>query len=272
MATGELLNRARETPIAAAEAAEDMAQAIARMTQRHYDRRRHRFDYGAAAVSDEHQSLRAAAAALAGIDPLELSDPDTAKAFWINTYNALAVHIILAGSIATSVRERDDFFTGPHYCVAGHEMTLDAIEHGILRGNARKYMGVKPAFARGDPRIDWRLTQPDPRVHFALYMGAASSPRLRAVPLDDPNATLEQAAREHLDATVGPTPDGGHVRLPRVFRWYTSDFGGSVDDALAFVRARLDDERSDLLAREDIDVVFTPFDWRLNDRYAALAD
>lgn len=269
MASGELLNHARDNPVAAVEAAQGMAQAIARMAERHYDRQRHRFDYGAAAVSDEYQALRAGAAALAGIDPLELNDPETAKAFWINTYNALAIHIILASSIGASVRERDDFFTGPHYCIGGHEMTLDAIEHGILRGNARKYMGLKPAFTRDDRRIEWSLAKPDPRMHFALHMGAVSSPVLRAVPLDQPDATLERAARDYLDATVSAT-QGGHIELPRVFRWYTSDFGGSIDDALAFVRTRLDDDRAESLAREDIDAVFAAFDWRLNDRYAAL--
>ena len=268
--TGELLNRAAGEPIAAAVAADQLERALERLTARHYDANRHRFDYGAAAVADEYDDLRRAVGALAAVDPAELPEPDAARAFWVNVYNALAVHIILETPIATSVREREDFFTGPHYCIHGHEVTLDAIEHGILRGNARKYMALKAPFGEQDPRRAWTFAEVDPRIHFVLYTGAVSSPPLRAVPGQGTDAALEQAAREHLAARVEVDSERGAATLPRLFRWYTGDFGGSIDDTLAFVRTRLDDARAETLAREDIDAAFAAFDWRLNDRYAVL--
>jgi len=263
----ELLNCASHERTADEQAAREIEASLDRMAERHYDPRRHRFDYGSAAVSDDYQAMRRAVGALAGVDPNELADAHRAKAFWINVYNALALHIVLAGSIAASVREREDFFTGPHYCVGPHEMSLDAIEHGVLRGNARKYMGIKPQLARDDPRRKWTLQRPDPRVHFTLYTASVSSPRLRAIPLDQADEALEQATREHLERSVILGDDGETIRLPRLLRWYTGDFGGSLDDALAFVRARLSDARAEALAREDVDVEFARFDWRLNDRY-----
>jgi hypothetical protein len=267
---GELLNRASHERLAAEDAACRLEASLDRLAERHYDARRPRVDYGGAAVSEDYQGMRHAVGALAGIDPGELADAGRATAFWINVYNALVLHIILAGSIAASVRERDDFFTGPHYCVGPYEMTLDAIEHGFLRGNARKYLGLKPQFARDDPRLKWTLKRPDPRVHFGLYTAAVSSPHLRVIPRDNANASLERATREHLDQSVRRGNDGDTVCLPRLFRWYTGDFGGSLDDALAFVRARLSDERAEALAQEDIDVEFSRFEWRLNDRYTPL--
>lgn len=267
----ELLNHARHGDVAAEPLGRELADAVARIAARHYDAQRHRFDYGGAAVSGEYERLRAVAAELAGADPAELAGTPAALAFWINAYNLLVLHIILAGSITTPVSEREDFFTGPHYCIGGHECTLDAIEHGILRANARKYMGLAPMFRHDDPRLLWALPQRDPRIHFVLHAGALSSPRLRAIPPGDVDAALERAAAEYLDATVEADIELERIRLSAVFRWYTADFGGSLDDALAFVHARLPPgDRRRMLEREGVDVEFRPFDWRLNDRYASI--
>ncbi|WP_067562482.1 DUF547 domain-containing protein [Halofilum ochraceum] len=266
---GEQLNQetpgtpGTDTPVTAVES------ALERIAARYCAPSSHRVDYGAAAVSDEYEALRHTASALADLDPDRLADPHSAVAFWINLYNLLTLHIVLSGPIATSVREREDFFTGPYYRVAGQALTLDAIEHGILRGNARRYMGLKPLFSSGDPRLRWSLRTIDPRIHFALYTANMSSPPLRAIPVAQAETALDNATREQLAATVRVDPSGRTARLPRVFRWYTGDFGGSIDDALAFVRRHLDDNRADALADEDINVEFDPFDWRLNDRYPA---
>lgn len=243
--------------------------ALEQITARYYDPNEHRLDYGAAAVSEQYEMLQGAAAALVDADPGRMGDPAPAIPFWVNLYNLLTLHIVLAGPIAASVREREDFFTGPYYRVAGQALTLDAIEHGILRANARRYMGLKPAFSSGDPRLHWSLRKVDPRIHFALYTASRSSPPLRALSAPDVDSELDNATREYLAATIQVDPVSGTARLPRLFRWYTGDFGGSIDDALTFVRRRLDDDRADALADEDINVEFHPFDWRLNDRHVA---
>lgn len=246
-----------------------VATALEQIASRYYDPSQHRFDYGAAAVSEQYEALRDAVTAIGEADFEWFVASPHAIPFWVNLYNLLTLHIVLAGPIATSVREREDFFTGPHYRVGGQALTLDAIEHGILRANARRYMGLKPAFSPGDPRLRWSLRKIDPRIHFALYTATLSSPALRALSASDVDSELETATREYLAATVQIDAVSGTARLPRLFRWYTGDFGGSIDDAVAFVRCRLDDDRADALADEDINVEFQPFDWRLNDRYAA---
>ena len=64
----------------------------------------------------------------------------------------------------------------------------------------------------------------------------------------------------------------GTLRLPMVFRWYTLDFGRSMNDAIAFTASHLDDESlRTALDDDDLRVEFTPYDWRLNDRYARIA-
>lgn len=268
---GEQLNQGESESALADDPATVVETALEQIATRYYDPSHHRFDYGAAAVSEEYDALRRTVAALADAHPDRLVGTADAIPFWINLYNLLTLHIVLAGPIATSVRERDDFFTGPYYRVAGQALTLDAIEHGILRGNARRYMGLKPLFAPGDPRLRWSLHTIDPRIHFVLYTATLSSPPLLALPASQADPALENATRDQLAATVRIDAGGSTARLPRLFRWYTGDFGGSIDNALAFVRLRLDDDRAAALANEDINIEFQPFDWRLNDRRVAPA-
>jgi len=267
--TGEQLNQGDPGRVVTDNPAVAVETALEQTAARYYDPSRHRFDYGAAAVSEEYGALRRTADALADVNPDLIPDPPAAIAFWINLYNLLTLHIVLAGPIAASVRERDDFFTGPYYRVAGQALSLDAIEHGILRGNARRYMGLKPLFSPGDPRLHWSLRTVDPRIHFVLHTATLSSPPLVALPTDRVDTVLENATRKQLAATVEVDQAGGTTRLPRLFRWYTGDFGASIDDALAFIRQRLDDDRADALMHEDINIEFHPFDWRLNDRRVA---
>lgn len=267
--TGEQLNQGDPGTVGTDNPAVGVEMALEQIAARYYDPSRHRFDYGAAAVSEEYEALQHTADTLANVDPDRIPDPPAAIPFWINLYNLLTLHIVLAGPIATSVRERDDFFTGPHYRVAGQALSLDAIEHGILRGNARRYMGLKPLFSTGDERLRWSLQTVDPRIHFVLHTATLSSPPLLSLPETRADTLLENATREQLAATVQIDPAGGTARLPRLFRWYTGDFGGSIDEALAFVRQRLDDDRADALANQDINIEFHPFDWRLNDRRVA---
>ena len=76
---------------------------------------------------------------------------------------------------------RKAFFSGASgvaYCVAGCRLTLDDIEHGILRCNTPPPGAEAPPFGEGDARLALCLAPPtDPRLHFALNCGAAASKR-----------------------------------------------------------------------------------------------
>jgi hypothetical protein len=260
------MNSAEETSTA-------LGTALDALIRRHYTPTSHRFDYGAAAVSGEYQALKQVTARLSEVDPGRLTKVESACAFWLNAYTALVVESVIDRSIATSIRERDDFFDAPYYCIGSHHCSLDVIEHGILRCNARKYLGIGPLLARNDPRLAWRLRTPDPRIHFGLYTATVSSPAPIAFTSRNLDAQLEKASRDYLQATVQIIEDENVIRLPAVFRWYISDFGRSLDDVIAFVNARVDNARLRAV-REDHGhrTTFAPYDWRLNDRYADLGD
>jgi hypothetical protein len=115
-------------------------------------------------------------------------------------------------------------------------LSLDAMEHGILRVSRSKYgLGYLPRVPRPAERR-FRLAEPDPRIHFALNCGAESCPAIRAYEPDRIDDQLDMTTRSYLDATVAYDADAGVARLPRLFLWYRGDFDGGAG-IRAFLRA-----------------------------------
>jgi hypothetical protein len=173
-----------------------------------------------------------AAAALAAMDEAALAplrtDRDVALAFWLNCYNAATQRLLesspelYAGPLRV-VR----FFRAPAVTVGGVDLSLDRIENGILRGGRSKYgLGYLPKLRTTAFERRYRLTDLDPRVHFALNCGAESCPPIRAYEPDRIGDQLDLATRSYLDATV--EVGDGTVSVPRLFLWFRGDFGGGA--------------------------------------------
>lgn len=224
--------------LAGAEAGEVLARAMLRAVGAHLDVHG-RLDYAAMRGSAEFAAAETAAAALAGVDTARLAARAERLAFWINVYNALALHGIVALAVRGSVWRVWNFFGRVSYRVGGHVLSLDEIEHGILRGNRRRAWPPWPPFRPGDPRRALAVDPIDPRIHFALNCGAASCPPVgvyRAATID---ADLDLAARNFLNQET--TLDAsGRVTCSRILKWYGADFGTPV--ALGqFLTSHLDD-------------------------------
>src|SRR4030067_2399726 len=97
-------------------------------------------------------------------------------AFWINLYNVIVIHGVIALGIRDSVREVWNFFRGVYYQVGDYSFTPDDIEHGLLRGNRRPPYSLFRRFRGGDPRLNFMVEPLDPRIHFTLVCGSASCP------------------------------------------------------------------------------------------------
>jgi len=152
------------------------------------------------------------------------SDRRTSLAFWLNIYNAAAQ--LLLERRPTLFESRVRFFRAHAVTVAGTELSLDDIEHGILRGRRSKYgLGYLPRIARTGLASNYEL-EPDPRIHFALNCGAASCPAVLAYDPETIDETLDRATRSHLGATVEYDTERNLVRIPRLFLWFVGDFGG----------------------------------------------
>ena len=154
------------------------------------------------------------------------TDRDRALAFWTNLYNA-GTQLLLERRPETyeSPLRFVRFFRAEALAVAGTGLGLDAIEHGILRGGRSKYgLGYLPRLPRPVERR-YRVTC-DPRIHFALNCGAASCPAIRAYDPATVDDHLDVATACYLDRAVEYEPDRDVARVPRLFLWYRSDFGG----------------------------------------------
>jgi hypothetical protein len=155
------------------------------------------------------------------------SDQFEARAFWINLYNALTLQAMMHAKIQHSVLEFPGFFDCCTYQVhAGSlefTLTLNEIEHGILRGH-RAVLFSAP-FVPNDPRRDLILPL-EPRIHFALNCGAISCPPIRAYQAEQLESQLELATRSYLQSV---RLENNVVILPRLLQWYAKDFGAPLE-------------------------------------------
>jgi hypothetical protein len=181
---------------------------------------------------DDARAGRADATArveLASLDPDELAatlaDDVSRIAFWLNVYNAVVRARIHADPGAYLRRWR--FFATPAVTIAGRRLSANAIEHGILRRSAFLIgLGyVRNPFPSAFER-QMRVTQVDPRVHFALNCGARSCPPLAAWNHATLDEDLERATATYLTSESHRAEDGREVRVPRLLLWYRGDFGG----------------------------------------------
>jgi DNA-dependent RNA polymerase auxiliary subunit epsilon len=212
-----------------------------------------RFDY--AGLKKEEGTLAAYLDGLAGVDLGGLSSAEL-EALFINAYNAYTVRTILdrvsqSGEFEIeSIRDIEDVFTRENHTVGGFRLSLDNIEHNILR----------PTFR-------------DPRLHFAVNCASVSCPPL-------PTDAFEGArVEEQLESAAGnvlSNPDyasvaDGTLQLTKILEWYGTDFvspdyRGSEKSVPAFVSRYASAAVRRFLEDRDyeVEVRFRNYDWRLN--------
>lgn len=159
----------------------------------------------------------------AGLDRVR-TDRRAGLAFWLNVYNAAAQ--LLLERRPSLFESRLRFFRARAITVADVDLSLDDIEHGILRGGRSKYgLGYLPRLERTGLGRSYRL-EADPRIHFALNCGAASCPAILSYEPDTVDETLDYATRSYLDETVEYDAERDRVRVPRLCLWFVGGFGG----------------------------------------------
>lgn len=151
-----------------------------------------------------------------------LPDDVARKTFWINIYNAW--YQILAG------RERltaPDIFSSARLSFKGFKLSLDDIEHGILRKYRAKYgLGVVPDVLAGQTIRSLAVEEPDFRIHFALNCGAKSCPPIAFYSREKLDQQLEVATAGFLKADSRIDERTRTVSVTRIMEWFIGDFGG----------------------------------------------
>jgi len=182
-----------------------------------------RLDYGRLRASPEWADAAARAGALRSVSLGDLDGRPARLAFWINVYNALVFHGIVALGIRRTVQEVRAFFARVSYRVGGFVVSADDIEHGVLRGNARHGFCRRRPFGASDPRLALAVHPVDPRIHFAITCGAQSCPPVGAYRAATLDQQLDLAGRNFLNQEVA-VDRRGRVSCSKILQWYARDF------------------------------------------------
>ncbi len=207
-----------------------------------------RFDYAAVTTADR-AALGRYIMDLAAVPIDDYSRPEQ-FAYWVNLYNALTVHVVLSHYPVASIRDIDVspglFADGPWdrplVTVAGEALTLNDIEHRILR----------PI---------WQ----DPRIHYAVNCAALGCPNLQAVPFtaDNAEALLESAARAYVNSPRGLQFVENGLIVSSIYVWYQEDFGDSDDDVIAHLERYAEPDISAKI-KQVPKLTGHAYDWSLN--------
>jgi len=191
-------------------------------------------------------------------------------AFWINAYNAATLKTIIdhypikkprwsikgAFYPDKSIKQIPGAFDGIRHQVAGRTLTLNQLEHEVLRAE-----------------ID------EPRIHAAIVCASVGCPPLRgeAYTADRIEEQLEDNMRKFLEEKNRLNPQGGSIALSKIFDWFSEDFERFDDGTfaaypkkirgvLSFAKSRIDPKTVSGLLREKASLEWIDYDWSLNDR------
>ncbi len=163
--------------------------------------------YGSVSSADK-QALKNYISGLAQLDPRTYSQAEQ-YAYWVNLYNAITVDLILDAYPIKSITKLGGLFSfGPWgdevISIAGKELTLNDIEHRILR----------PI---------WQ----DPRTHYAVNCASLGCPNLQAQAFtaDNTEDLLEQAAKDFVNSDKGVLAKSNQIQLSSIYDWFIADFG-----------------------------------------------
>ncbi|WP_370224153.1 DUF547 domain-containing protein [Hyphomonas atlantica] len=204
-----------------------------------------RVDYEA--LADNEADRAALDAYIAGFETRDLSTAGDAEfAAWANLYNAVTVRHILERYPLDSIRD-GYVFGGPwkkvSVSVGGNDVSLDAIEHDILR-----------------PRFK------DPRVHYAINCASYGCPNLpiRAWSADTLDQDLDAAARAYVNHPRGVSVSSRGLTVSSIYKWFQADFGGSkggvINHLLEYAEPALAEK-----IRTNPKIRGYEYDWSLND-------
>ena len=179
--------------------------------------------------------------------------PQEQKAFWINAYNLLTLDLIVDHPQISSIRElhNGEPWKKESFVVSGQPITLDEIEHKILRP-----LG-------------------DPRIHAAINCASKGCPPLQSFAYqgNQLNTQLDIACRNWM-ATNAYFLSTSQLQLNSIFDWFKEDFSAyrepipklnkGMQGVVGFIIAYSDGNIQKELREGDYKITFSEYDWLLN--------
>ena len=163
------------------------------------------------------------------------------KAYWLNTYNAYTIKIILTKYPLKSIRDiKIDGKTAwkTHFIKVGENTyTLDWIEHEILR---KKYN--------------------DPRIHVGINCASISCPKLGNFAFSEDNieTALDNLMLEFINNENRNKISENKLELSKIFDWFSIDFtkNGTLIDYI--------NKYASIKVGEKASIKYLTYDWSLN--------
>jgi hypothetical protein len=255
----------REGPVSAAEAAEALKKLGNALKVEVIGDDGH-VDYAKLQASSTFAELERTSSLLHHVDPEQLADDDARIAFWINVYNVLAIHGVVATAVRESVMEIPSFFGVVAYRVGDYVVTLDEIENGILRRNAPHPATKSALFDDDDPRLALCPDHVDARIHAALVCASTSCPPVAFYEASKLDAQLDLAADNYVATDVEVDDAAEVIRLPITFRYYEIDFGRRAGVKLFLLNHATGAQKAALQKAFDAGYAldYHRYDWSLN--------
>jgi hypothetical protein len=151
-----------------------------------------------------------------------LNNDNAIKTFWLNIYNGWFQVLAVREKL-----KRPYIFTAEKIIIASKKLSLDDIEHGILRKFRWKYSkGYLPAFFPGRVIKQLAVEKIDYRIHFALNCGARSCPPIAFYKYDAIDSQLDLAAKSFLRSETEFDNEKKIVQVTKIMDWFIADFGG----------------------------------------------
>ena len=196
-------------------------------------------------------------------------------AFWINAYNAFTIQAIIDNypikrsftlvgifyAPENSILQIPGVWKKLKFQAAGRDVTLDHIEHGILR-------------------VDFN----EPRIHAAINCASIGCPDLmnEAYTADRLSAQLDLASINFVNNSykgVQIAPDGKSVKVSKIFKWFGEDFYENYNNEIFSERKKRDngvlgfiitytqdEEAKKVIESNDFKLKHLHYDWTLNEK------
>ena len=158
-------------------------------------------------------------------------------AYWINTYNAMTIDLILRNPSVKSIKDINDPWDQRLWQLGDKWYNLNQIEHDILR------------------------KMNEPRIHFAIVCASVSCPKLQntAFKASELDNQLTNATKEFLSDSSKNNLSKNSVKLSKIFKWFVKDFkqNQSLIDFL--------NKYSDIEISQNASKSYMDYNWDLNE-------
>ncbi|GAA4238648.1 hypothetical protein GCM10022291_29940 [Postechiella marina] len=196
---------------------------------------------GKVAYSKIHSNPEALNAVLKMAESISVSKSDAKnyQAFWINAYNLAVIKGIIDNYPTNSPLDNKGFFDKTTYSLGGKSITLNNIEHKLLRGHFK-----------------------DARFHFVLVCGALGCPPLIS------KAYLPKTLDVQLETQTKKAINGAFLRVntkkkrveaSQIMEWYKEDFTMNGQSEIDFINTY----RTEKLDKK-FKISYFPYNWKVN--------